>query len=111
MTDDTAGTQIGRLYQTLVQKEQPVTGLSDEARADRNDEIARMVGSLVRLPAADFGDVVAKLAVLCNRLRAEDCGVTSPHGALTALLAESARDNLGRLILRGAEAGTGRSDD
>jgi len=105
MTDDTAGTQIGRLYQTLVQKEQPVTGLSDEARADRNDEIARMVGSLVRLPAAGLDDVVAKLSVLCNRLRAEDCGVTAPHGALTALLAESARDDLGRFILRGAAPG------
>ncbi|MEI7611240.1 MAG: hypothetical protein WCJ64_27960 [Rhodospirillaceae bacterium] len=104
MTDDTAGTQIGRLYQTLVQKEQPVTGLSDEARAERNDEIGRMVGSLVRLPAAGLNDVAAKLAVLCNRLRTEDCGVTSPHGALTALLAESARDDLGRLILRAGRA-------
>jgi len=105
MTDDTAGTQIGRLYQTLIQKEQPVTGLGDQARAERNDEIARMVGSLVRLPAAGLEDVAAKLAVLCNRLRAEDCGVTSPHGALTALLAESARDDLGRLILRAAAPG------
>jgi hypothetical protein len=100
MSNDAAGTQIGRLYQTLVQKEQPVTGLSDEARADRNDEIARMVGALVRLPATNFDDVAAKLAVLCHRLRGEDCGVTSPNGALTALLAESARDDLGRLILR-----------
>ena len=104
MTDDTAGTQIGRLYQTLIQKEQPVTGLGDQARADRNDEITRMVGSLVRLPAAGLEDVAAKLAVLCNRLRAEDCGVNSPHGALTALLAESARDDLGRLILRAGKA-------
>ena len=102
MSDDTAGTQIGRLYQTLVQKEQPVTGLSDDARAARNDEIARVVGSLVRLPAAGLEDVAAKLAVLCARLRAEDCGVNSANGALTALLAESARDDLGRLILRGA---------
>ena len=107
MTDDTAGTQISRLYQTLVQKEQPVTGLADEARADRNDETARMVGSLVRLPAAGLEVVAAKLAVLCARLRAEDFGVNSPHGALTALLAESARDDLGRLILRGASTGEG----
>ena len=70
MSDDTAGTQIDRLYQTLVQKEQPVTGLSDEARADRNDEIAQMVVSLVHLPAAALEDVAAKLAVLCSRLRA-----------------------------------------
>ena len=105
MSDDSAGTQIGRLYQTLVQKEQPVTGLSDEARADRNDEIARMVGSLVRLPAVGLEDVAAKLSVLCNRLRAEDCGVNSVNGALTALLAESARDDLGRLILRSVSPG------
>jgi hypothetical protein len=85
--------------------EQPVTGLSDDARAERNDEIAQMVGSLVRLPAAGLEDVASKLAVLCNRLRAEDCGVTAPHGALTALLAESARDDLGRLILRSEQAG------
>ena len=108
MTDDTAGSQIGRFYQTLVQKEQPVTGLSDQARADRNDEIARLVGSLVRLPAAGLEDVAAKLSVLCSRLRAEDCGVNSANGALTALLAESARDDLGRLILRGGAAGAGR---
>ena len=108
MSDGTTGTQIGRLYQKLVQREQPVTGLSDEARAERNDEIAGMVGSLVRLPAANLDDVAAKLAVLCSRLRAEECGVNSPNGALTALLAESARDDLGRLILRGIQVGQGR---
>jgi len=108
MSEDTVGTQISRLYHRLVTLEQPVTGLSDTERADRNDSIAGLVGSLVRLPAMDLDDVADKLAVLCNRLRAEDCGVNSPNGALTALLAESARDDLGRLILRGAAPGGGQ---
>lgn len=108
MSDDTSGTQIGRLYQRLVTREQPVTGLTDGERADRNDVIAGMVGSLVRLPATNLDDVAAKLAVLCNRLRAEDHSPISPYGALTALLAESARDDLGRLILRSAVRGEER---
>jgi hypothetical protein len=103
MSDDTPGTQIGRLYRKLVQKEQPVTGLSDQARAERNDEITDLVGSLVRLPASTLTDVADKLAVLCSRLRAEGLSPTSPTGALTALLAESAQDDLKRLILRGTE--------
>ncbi|CAK0750067.1 conserved hypothetical protein [Azospirillaceae bacterium] len=107
-SNDAADTQISRLYNRLVTLEQPVSGLSDGERAERNDEIARMVGALVRLPATTLGDVAAKLAVLCNRLRAEDCGVNSANGALTALLAEAARDDLGRLILRGSAAGAGR---
>ena len=102
MTDDTPATQIGRLYHRLVTLEQPVTGLTDDQRAERNDAIASLVGSLVRLPAADMDDVADKLAVLCARLRAEDVSPLSANGALTLLLAESARDDLGRLILRGA---------
>lgn len=101
MEDDTTGTQIGRLYRRLVMLEQPVSGLSDQQRADRNDDIASVVGSLVRLPATTLADVADKLAVLCTRLRAEDHSPTSPNGALTALLADSARDDLGHLLLRG----------
>ena len=105
MSDDTAGTQIGRLYQRLVKLEQPVSGLSDAERACRNDNIAVMVGTLVRLPATTLADVADKLAVLCSRLRAEGHSLTSPFGTLTALFAESARDDLDRLIVRGGALG------
>lgn len=102
MSDDTTGTQIGRLFKRLVIMEQPVSGLTDDERADRNDTIMEVVGSLVKLPATGLNDVADKLAILCSRLRAEGASPTSPNGALTTLLAQSAEDDLKRLILRGA---------
>ena len=50
-------------------------------------------------PAETLADVDLKLAVLCARLRSEDYAPTSPNGALTALLGESAREDIGRLAI------------
>ena len=57
------------------------------------------------MPAENFGDVEIKLAVLCRRLRDDGQGITSPNGALTLMLADSARDDIGRLAGLGAPEG------
>lgn len=97
--DSTTGseTAIGRLYRRLVALTQPASGLTDEVRAGRNDQIAFLITSMARLPAEGLPDVGTKLAVVGMRLRTEDHSPASPFGFQTLLLLESARDDLARL--------------
>ena len=94
-----AGTRIGRLYTRILELHTPVYGLSDDERAARCDAQFGAVTALVGMPAETPGDVECKLAVLCQRLRSDGQGITSPNGALTLMLADSARDDVGRLAL------------
>ena len=92
-----AGTRIGRLYTRILELHTPVYGISDDERAARCDAQFAAVTALVGMLAETLGDVECKLAVLCRRLRSDGQSITSPNGALTLLLAESARDDLSRL--------------
>jgi len=92
-----AGTQISRIFQRLARLQQPEYGLSDDERGERNDRIANAVTGLMRVPGDTLDDIGCKLAVVCARLRAEDHCPSSPNGALTILLAESARDDVVRM--------------
>ena len=94
-----AATQIGRHYLRILPLHQPVFGLSDDERRARCEARFEAVTALVGMPAETMGDVECKLAVLCRRLRSDGQGITSPNGALTLMLAESARDDIGRLAV------------
>ena len=100
-----AGTRIDRLHTRILELHRPVYGLSDDERAARCDAQFGAVTALVGMPAENFGDVEIKLAVLCRRLRDDGQGITSPNGALTLMLADSARDDIGRLAGLGAPEG------
>lgn len=93
------GTRIERLHTRILELHRPVYGLSDDERAARCDAQFGAVTTLVGMPAEHVGDVEIKLAVLCRRLREDGQGVTSPNGALTLMLAESARDDVGRFAV------------
>ena len=56
------------------------------------------------LPFAPFSVSNATTDATANELSID---LTAPNGALTALLAESARDDLGHLLLRGIPHGEG----
>lgn len=96
-----ATTPVGRAYRKLLQVQRPQYGLSDQARADRCDGIAGATTVMMRHPAETPDDVACKLAVLCDRLRAEG-DVVSENGRLTLLLAEAARADVERLAAWGA---------
>ena len=57
----------------------------------------------MRHPAETLDDIVSKLAVLCDRLRAEG-DIVSETGRLTLLVAESARADAARLAIQAAGA-------
>ena len=95
-----ATTPVGRGYRRLLQVQRPQYGLSDQARADRCDAIAGATTVMMRHPAETPEDIVCKLAVLCERLRAEG-DVVSENGRLTLLLAEAARADVERLAAWG----------
>ncbi|MBF0561274.1 MAG: hypothetical protein HQL37_04485, partial [Alphaproteobacteria bacterium] len=77
-------TPVARGYRKLVALQRPQYGLSDDARAGRCDSIAEATTVLMRHPAETLDDIVSKLAVLCDRLRAEG-DVVSETGRLTLL--------------------------
>lgn len=91
------GTRVQRLYQRLLGLGQPDAGLNEDERADRLARTREVITTLVRLPAETLADVECKLAVVGDRLRAEDHTLASPFGALTLLLLDAARDDLARL--------------
>ena len=102
MVDETAFsgvTPILHWYRRLLELRHPQHGLSDDERAARCDAIFQATTALMHQPAETLADVDLKLAVLCARLRSEDYAPTSPNGALTALLGESAREDIGRLAI------------
>ena len=92
-------TPVGRSYRKLLQVQRPQYGLSDDARAARCDAIAEATTILMRHPAESLEDIASKLAVLCDRLRAEG-DVVSENGRLTLLIAEAARADAARLEIQ-----------
>lgn len=94
-----ATTPVGRSYRKLLQVQRPQYGLSDDARAARCDAIAEATTILMRHPAESLEDIASKLAVLCDRLRAEG-DVVSENGRLTLLIAEAARADAARLDIQ-----------
>ena len=92
-------TPVAHWYRRLLELQRPQRGLSDDERAARCDAIFQATTTLMHQPAETLADVDLKLAVLCARLRSEDYAPTSPNGALTALLGESAREDIGRLAI------------
>ena len=98
-TTPSAETPVSRSNQKLVVLQRPQYGLSDDARAARCDSIAEATTVLMRHPAETLDDIVSKLSVLCDRLRAEG-DVVSETGRLTLLVAESARADAARLAIQ-----------
>ena len=96
-----AETPVARSYRKLVALQRPQYGLTDDARAARCDSIAEEATVLMRHPAETLGDIVCKLAVLCDRLRAEG-DVSSENGRLTLLVAEAAQADAERLLAWGS---------
>lgn len=99
MTDESlplTKTPVTRSYRNLVSLQRPQYGLTDDARAARCDSIAEATTVLMRHPAETLDDIACKLAVLCDRLRAEG-DVVSENGRLTLLIAEAARADAARL--------------
>ena len=92
-------TPVARSYRTLVALQRPQHGLTDDARAARCDAIAGATTLVMRHPAEALDDIVCKLAVLCDRLRAEG-DVVSENGRLTLLIAEAARADAARLAIQ-----------
>ena len=92
------GTPVTRSYRNLVTLQRPQYGLTDDARAARCDSIAGATTVLMRHPAETLDDIAYKLAVLCDRLRAEG-DVVSENGRLTLLIAEAARADAVRLAV------------
>ena len=102
MSDDSLlppETPVARSYRRLVALQRPQNGLTDDARAARCDSIAEATTVLMRHPAETLDDIVCKLAVLCDRLRAEG-DVVSENGRLTLLIAEAARADAARLAMQ-----------
>ncbi len=102
MTDEAlppTGTPVTRSYRNLVTLQRPQYGLTDDARAARCDSIAEATSVLMRHPAETLDDIACKLAVLCDRLRAEG-DVMSENGRLTLLIAEAARADTARMAMR-----------
>ncbi|MBF0561974.1 MAG: hypothetical protein HQL37_08100 [Alphaproteobacteria bacterium] len=100
-TTPSTETPVARSYRKLVALQRPEYGLTDDARAARCDSIAEATTVLMRHPAETLDDIVSKLAVLCDRLRAEG-DVVSETGRLTLLIAESARADAARLAIQAA---------
>ncbi len=101
MTDEAfppIGTSVSRSYRNLVTLQRPQYGLTDDVRAARCDSIAETTTVLMRHPAESLDDIACKLAVLCDRLRAEG-DVVSENGRLTLLIAEAARADAARLAV------------
>lgn len=96
---DPETTPVHALYRRLRALSRPVSGLTDDERARRNDMIARTVAGLARHRADSLVDVGRKLTVVGNRLRTETHTPRSPFGVLTLRLLDSARDDLARLTL------------
>ena len=94
-----AETPVTRSYRNLVTLQRPQYGLTDDARAARCDSIANETTVLMRHPAETLDDIACKLAVLCDRLRAEG-DVVSENGRLTLLIAEAARADVARMSVR-----------
>ena len=92
-------TPVAHWYRRLLELQRPQRGLSDDERAARCDAIFQATTALMHQPAETLADIELKLAVLCTRLRSEDCAPTSPNGALTALLGEAVRDDIIRSYL------------
>ena len=92
-------TPIAHWYRRLLELQRPQRGLSDDERAARCDAIFQATTALMRMPAETLADIELKLAVLCARLRSEDYAPTSPNGALTVLLGEAARNDIGRIAI------------
>ncbi len=90
-------TPVAHWYHRLLELKRPQRGISEDERAARNDAIFQATSALMHQPAETLADIDLKLAVLCARLRSEDFAPTSPNGALTALLGESVREDVGRL--------------
>ncbi|MEI8397352.1 MAG: hypothetical protein WCF85_21755 [Rhodospirillaceae bacterium] len=95
-----ANTPVARSYRKLVALQRPRYGLTDDARAARCDSIAEETTVLMRHSAENLDDIACKLAVLCDRLRAEG-DVVSENGRLTLLLAEAARADAVRMAIQG----------
>lgn len=91
-------------FRRLVALGRPVPGQSDDDRAARLDRLAGLTARLVRLPAATLPEVEQKLTILAGRLRA-DLDPDRTELVLTYALAESARDDLRRLLPDAAAAG------
>ena len=110
MSDDSLlppETPVARSYRNLLLLQRPQYGLTDDARAARCDTIAEATTVLMRHPAESLEDIANKLAVLCDRLRAEG-DVVSENGRLTLLIAEAARADAARLaILQGVPLAIG----
>ena len=101
MTDESlplTETPVTRSYRNLVSLQRPQYGLTDDARATRCDSIAEATTVLMRHPAETLDDIAYKLAILCDRLRAEG-DVVSENGRLTLLVAEAARADAARLAV------------
>ena len=94
-----ANSRIGRHYRRILELHVPVSGLSDDERGARCDAQFGAVTALVGMAAENIDDVTCKLAVLCQRLRSDGQSITSPNGALSLMLAESARDDVHRLAV------------
>ena len=92
-------TPVAHWYRHLLELKRPQRGLSEDDRAVRNDAIFQATSALMHQPAETLADIDLKLAALCARLRSEDCSPTSPNGALTVLLGESVREDVGRLAI------------
>ena len=102
MTNETlppAKTPVVCSYMRLLQLQRPQYGLTDDARAARCDSIAEATTVLMRHQAETLDDIACKLAVLCDRLRAEG-DVVSENGRLTLLIAEAARADAARMAMR-----------
>lgn len=87
------------LYRRLRTVSRPVSGLTDDERARRNDVIATTVTGLARRRADSLVEAGHKRTVVGNRLRTETRTPRSPFGGLTLRVLDSARDDLARLTL------------
>ena len=92
-------TPVAHWYRRLLELQRPQRSLSDDERAARNDAIFQATTALMRQPAETLADIECKLAVLCARLRSEEYAPLSPGGALTVLLGEAVRDDIGRIAI------------
>lgn len=87
-------TLVARLASSLEETLLATRGsLPDEVMNERLGEACATTTRIAQVPATTVADLSLKLSVLCRRLR-DDLDADDRCGVLTALLAESIRDDL-----------------
>ena len=104
-------TLLTRLAASLEATHQTMLGPhTDQSMNDLVDEAFLCTTRISQAPAASIDDLALKLTVLCRRLR-EHLDPDDRGGVLTALLAESIRDDVGVVLSQSNDQSTTRTSD